>query len=110
MATTPSTAASATTNLPAGLANLQAGAILTGNVIGRDTAGHTLIRTANGVPFASPNALFGLSRLSVWWLRLGIEIERIKPGNPQQNGRHERMHGTLKAETARPPAASLAVT
>ena len=52
------------------------------------------IRTDNGVPFASPNALFGLSRLSVWWLRLGIAIERIKPGHPQQNGRHERMHLT----------------
>jgi putative transposase len=62
------------------------------------------IRTDNGVPFASPNALFGLSRLSVWWLRLGIEIERIKPGNPQQNGRHERMHLTLKLETTRPAA------
>jgi putative transposase len=44
------------------------------------------IRTDNGVPFASPNALFGPSKLSVWWLRLGIEIERIKPGHPQQNG------------------------
>jgi putative transposase len=64
------------------------------------------IRTDNGVPFASPNALFGLSRLSVWWLRLGIEIERIKPGNPQQNGRHERMHLTLKLETTRPAAAN----
>jgi putative transposase len=62
------------------------------------------IRTDNGVPFASPNALFNLSRLSVWWLRLGIEIERIKPGNPQQNGRHERMHLTLKLETTRPAA------
>jgi Integrase core domain len=60
------------------------------------------IRTDNGVPFASPNALFGLSKLSVWWLRLGIEIERIKPGHPQQNGRHERMHLTLKLETAKP--------
>ncbi len=54
-------------------------------------------------PFASPNALFNLSKLSVWWLRLGIAIERIKPGNPQQNGRHERMHLTLKHETTRPP-------
>src|ERR1700748_3266703 len=62
------------------------------------------IRTDNGVPFASPNALFGLSRLSVWWLRLGIEIERIKPGNPQQNGRHERMHLTFKKEVCRTPA------
>jgi putative transposase len=60
------------------------------------------IRTDNGVPFASPNSLFGLSRLSVWWLRLGIAIERIKPGNPQQNGRHERMHLTLKKETTKP--------
>jgi len=50
------------------------------------------IRSDNGVPFASPNALFNLSKLSVWWLRLGIAIERIKPGHPQQNGRHERMH------------------
>ena len=47
------------------------------------------IRSDNGVPFASPNALFNLSKLSVWWLRLGIAIERIKPGHPQQNGRHE---------------------
>jgi transposase InsO family protein len=61
------------------------------------------IRSDNGVPFASPNGLYGLSRLSVWWLRLGIEIERIKPGRPQQNGRHERMHLTLKRETTRPP-------
>lgn len=60
------------------------------------------IRTDNGVPFASPNALFNLSKLSVWWLRLGIEIERIQPGNPQQNGRHERMHLTLKKEATRP--------
>ncbi len=60
------------------------------------------IRTDNGVPFASPNALYGLSRLSVWWLRLGIDLERIKPGNPQQNGRHERMHLTLKLETTKP--------
>jgi putative transposase len=62
------------------------------------------IRTDNGVPFASPNALFGLSKLSVWWLRLGIEIERIKPGHPEQNGRHERMHLTLKLETTKPAA------
>lgn len=62
------------------------------------------IRTDNGVPFSSPNALFGLSKLSVWWLRLGIAIERIKPGNPQQNGRHERMHLTLKNETTKPSA------
>ena len=60
------------------------------------------IRSDNGVPFASPHALFGLSKLSVWWLRLGIAIERIKPGKPQQNGRHERMHLTLKKEATRP--------
>lgn len=60
------------------------------------------IRTDNGNPFSSPNALFGLSRLSLWWLRLGINIERIKPGNPQQNGRHERMHLTLKKEATKP--------
>jgi len=60
------------------------------------------MRTDNGLPFASPNALFGLSRLSVWWLRLGINIERIKPGKPQQNGRHERMHLTLKKATTKP--------
>jgi putative transposase len=62
------------------------------------------IRTDNGVPFASRSAFFGLSKLSVWWLRLGIGIERIKPGNPQQNGRHERMHLTLKKEATKPPA------
>ena len=66
----------------------------------------TAIRTDNGVPFASPMALFGLSKLSVWWLRLGIDIERIKPGNPQQNGRHERMHLTLKKEATKPAAAN----
>ena len=62
------------------------------------------IRTDNGVPFASPHALFGLSKLSVWWLRLGIHIERIKPGHPEQNGRHERMHLTLKKEATKPAA------
>lgn len=61
------------------------------------------IRSDNGLPFASPNGLYNLSKLSVFWLRLGIAVERIKPGNPQQNGRHERMHRTLKKETARPP-------
>ena len=60
------------------------------------------IRTDNGLPFASPNGLYNLSKLSVWWLRLGIAIERIKPGNPQQNGRHERMHLTLKTDACRP--------
>jgi transposase InsO family protein len=56
------------------------------------------------VPFASPTALYRLSRLSVWWLRLGIRIERIEPGHPQQNGRHERMHLTLKKEATKPAA------
>src|SRR6202165_2514624 len=60
------------------------------------------IRTDNGSPFASANSLFGLTKLSVWWLRLGIDIERIKPGHPQQNGRHERMHLTLKKEATKP--------
>ena len=59
------------------------------------------------MPFASPHALFGLSRLAVWWLRLGIASERIKPGHPQQNGRHERMHLALKQETTRPPGYNL---
>ena len=61
------------------------------------------IRSDNGPPFASPNGLYNLSKLAVWWLRLGIAIERIQPGQPQQNGRHERMHLTLKKETTRPP-------
>jgi putative transposase len=65
------------------------------------------IRTDNGVPFASAHALFGLSKLAVWWLRLGIQIERIKPGHPQQNGRHERMHLTLKKEATKPAALNL---
>jgi hypothetical protein len=63
-----------------------------------------------GIPFASPDALFNLSKLAVWWLRLGIAIERIKPGRPQQSGRQERMHLTqermhlaLKKEATRPP-------
>jgi putative transposase len=60
------------------------------------------IRTDNGVPFASANSLFNLSKLSVWWLRLGINVERIQPGCPQQNGRHERMHLTLKKEATKP--------
>src|SRR3981189_1439370 len=64
------------------------------------------IRSDNGVPFASPNGLFNLSKLSVWWLRLRIAIERIKPGRPQQNGRQERMPFTLKKETTRPPGSN----
>jgi len=69
----------------------------------RDRGLPVAIRSDNGLPFASPNGLYNLSRLSVWWLRLGIAIERIKPGHPQQNGRHERMHLTLKNEATRPP-------
>jgi len=65
------------------------------------------IRTDNGIPFAAANALYGLSRLSVWWLRLGIHIERIRPGHPEQNGRHERMHLTLKKEATKPAAANV---
>jgi putative transposase len=64
------------------------------------------IRTDNGTPFASRGA-GGLSRLSIWWLKLGICHERIQPGHPEQNGRHERMHRTLKQETLRPPASTL---
>ena len=67
---------------------------------------HT-IRTDNGIPFSSPNALYGLSRLSVWWLRLGIHVERIQPGHPEQNGRHERMHLTLKTEATKPAMANV---
>jgi transposase InsO family protein len=63
------------------------------------------IRSDNGSPFAS-KAPEGLSELSAWWLALGIRHERIEPGKPQQNGRHERMHLTLKRETVSPPATS----
>jgi hypothetical protein len=65
------------------------------------------IRSDNGTPFAS-TALGRLSQLSVWWIRLGTRRELIEPGKPQQNGQHERMHRTLKAETTRPPEANLA--
>jgi len=63
------------------------------------------IRTDNGAPFGS-NGDSGLTRLSVWWIKLGIWPERIEPGKPEQNGRHERMHRTLKEATAAPPAAN----
>jgi len=65
------------------------------------------IRTDNGVPFASCG-LHGLSQLNVWWLRLGIQHQRIHPASPQENGAHERMHRTLKAGACRPPRANLA--
>jgi len=63
------------------------------------------IRTDNGAPFAT-SAIAGLSRLAVWWMKLGIVPERIEAGHPEQNGRHERMHRTLKQEVAQPPAAN----
>jgi putative transposase len=66
-----------------------------------------VMRSDNGAPFASLGVA-GLSRLGVWWVKLGIVPERIQPAHPQQNGRHERMHRTLKAEAATPPAASYA--
>lgn len=66
-----------------------------------------IIRSDNGTPFAS-SAIGRISKLSVWWIKLGIYPELIEPAHPEQNGRHERMHRTLKAETARPPAGNLA--
>jgi transposase InsO family protein len=63
-----------------------------------------VIRTDNGAPFAANRGCLGLSELSLWWLRLGIRPERITRGCPQENGRHERLHRTLAAETTRPPA------
>ena len=68
-----------------------------------DTERVQAIRTDNGAPFAS-TAIGGLSRLAVWWIKLGIVPERIEAGHPEQNGRHERMHRTLKQEVAMPPA------
>ena len=65
------------------------------------------IRTDNGVPFAT-TGIHGLSQLNVWWMRLGIQHQRILPAHPQQNGAHERMHRTLKGEAIRPPRANLA--
>src|SRR3984893_5478173 len=64
-------------------------------------------RLDSGRPFASAKAIYGLSKLSVWWPRLGLQIERITPGQPQQNGRHERMHLTLKKEATKPAAANV---
>jgi transposase InsO family protein len=63
-----------------------------------------VLRSDNGAPFAMPRGLVQLSRLAVWWLKLGIQPERIAPGHPEQNPRHERLHRTLKQETATPPA------
>jgi len=67
-----------------------------------------VIQSDNGSPFACTSAPGRLSRLSVRWVKLGICLQRIEPGHPEQNGRHERMHRTLKQETARPPASSRA--
>jgi hypothetical protein len=66
-----------------------------------------VIRSDNGIPFASVSPLARLSSLSVWWIRLGIRPERIAPASPQQNGQHERMHKTLKAEATKPASHSL---
>lgn len=63
------------------------------------------IRSDNGEPFAGPG-LAGLSQLNIWWMRLGITVEQIAPGRPQQNGSHEQFHRVLKARTLQPPAAS----
>lgn len=65
------------------------------------------IRTDDGVPFAT-TGIHGLSQLNVWWLRLGIQHQRIHPAPPQENGAHERMHRTLEAEATRPPIATCA--
>jgi hypothetical protein len=73
----------------------------------RDYGVPVVIRTDNGSPFSS-RGLCGLSRLSYWWIRLGIHPERIMPGHPEHNGRHERMHKTLKRHTAAPPAKTIA--
>jgi transposase InsO family protein len=77
--------------------------------ISRKTAHREIVplRTDNGVPFASAHALYDLSKLSGWWLRLGIHLERIQPGHPQQNGRHERMQLSLKTEATKPAAANV---
>lgn len=66
------------------------------------------ILTDNGTPFASAQAIGGLSKLAVYWMKLGIQPVRIEPGRPDQNGKHERMHKTLKAEATRPSKANLA--
>ena len=66
-----------------------------------------VIRSDNGIPFAIPRAVGRLSKLSVWWIKLGIRPERIEPAHPQQNGQHERMHKTLKDEATRPPSLTL---
>jgi hypothetical protein len=90
-----------------GLPNVRtAGARETLEKLFRDVGLPDAIRSDNGVPFAS-NGIHGLSQLNVWWMKLGIVHQRITPSSPQENGAHERMHRTLKAETTRPPAASM---
>lgn len=66
-----------------------------------------VIRTDNGVPFAQPNAIGRLGQLALWWVRLGIKPEHIRPGRPSENGAHERFHKTLKAAATKPASASL---
>jgi transposase InsO family protein len=65
----------------------------------------SIIRVDNGQPFGSTGAL-GLSRLSAWWTALGIQVQFIAPGHPEQNGAHEQMHRVLKAETTKPVLAN----
>jgi putative transposase len=84
----------------------QAGAIPVFDRLFRERGLPGAIRTDNGVPFAT-QAICGLSALNVWWIKLGIGHQRIEPGRPEQNGRHERMHRVLKAETTRPPGATM---
>ena len=78
------------------------GALATFRALFREHGLPERIRSDNGTPFAGPG-LARLSRLNVWFMRLGVVVERINPGRPGENGSHERMHRTLKAETARPP-------
>ena len=66
-----------------------------------------IIRSDNGPPFASSSLIYGLTKLSLWFVKLGINIERIAPGHPEQNGRHERLHKTLKYEAICPPAKNI---
>jgi hypothetical protein len=65
------------------------------------------LRSDNGSPFYSSRSLHGLTRLSVWWLRLGLRLERIRPGHPEQNGRHERFHRTLKEDAIQPSSPNI---
>src|SRR2546426_153469 len=69
-----------------------------------------LLHRRGGMPWKECHVMDGLSKLAVWWLRLGIRIERIQPGQPQQNGRHERMHLTLKREATRPQVPAVVYT